>query len=83
MASQLRSRGCYVLHHLASNVIFLWHGSKSTTTLQKAAKRAVVRLRKMFLESKVNLLSEGSESDEFWNLLNGKEYISLLNGKAP
>ena len=83
MSSQLRSRGCYVLHHLANNVIYLWHGSKSTTTLQKAAKRAVVRLRKMFLESKVNLLMEGSESDEFWNLLNGKEYISLLNGKAP
>jgi supervillin len=79
MSSQLRSRGCCVLHHLSGNVVYLWHGSKATTLLQRAAKRCVVKLRRMFAGCEVKVIEEGSESDEFWDLLCGKEYVSLLN----
>ena len=79
MAEHLRSRSCFVLHHLAGSHFYLWHGSKSTTTMQSVARRALVRLRKRFEEpSEVTVVKEGEEPSVFWTLMEGEgEYMSL------
>ena len=65
MATSLRSRGCYVLHHIASNKIYVWHSVKTTDLLRKVTKRAVIRLRVWFSRAAVENINEGSESKEF------------------
>ena len=79
MAEHLRSRSCFVLHHLAGSHFYLWHGSKSTPTMQSVARRALVRLRKRFEEpSEVTVVKEGEEPSVFWTLMEGEgEYMSL------
>ena len=46
LASQLRSRGCYVLCHVSGRRLYLWMGSKVTQGLRRAAKKASKLLRK-------------------------------------
>ena len=45
-ASQLRSRGCYVLFDVPRKRVFLWYGSKCTKTLSRAATVAAKKLKK-------------------------------------
>ena len=45
IASQLRSRGCYVLYHRSSGLLYLWQGSKVSHALKKSAITAARMLR--------------------------------------
>ena len=45
ISSQLRSRGCYVIQQVRDNRLFLWYGSKCTTSLKKSATVAAKMMR--------------------------------------
>ena len=46
LATCLRSRGCYVVYHMATRKVYLWVGSKVTDGLRRSASRAARQLRK-------------------------------------
>lgn len=45
ISTQLRSRGCHVIHDVKENRLFLWYGSKCTNTLKKSATVAAKILK--------------------------------------
>ncbi|KAK1268696.1 Villin-4 [Acorus gramineus] len=78
-ATSLNSSYCYILHSGAT--VFTWSGSLTTTVDQDLIERQL-DLIKPNLQSKPQ--KEGSENEQFWNLLNGKcEYSSQRIAKDP
>ncbi|XP_038983999.1 villin-5-like isoform X2 [Phoenix dactylifera] len=72
VASSLNSSYCYILH--SGNTVFTWSGSLTTTVDQELLERQL-DLIKPNMQSKPQ--KEGTEAEQFWNLLGGKcEYPS-------
>ncbi|KAK4404609.1 Villin-4 [Sesamum angolense] len=72
VASSLNSSYCYILHSGSS--IFTWSGNLTTTDDQELAERQL-DIIKPNMQCRVH--KEGSESDQFWDLLGEKtEYYS-------
>lgn len=67
VASSLNSSYCYILHDGSS--IFTWSGSLTTPEDQELLERQL-DIIKPNVQSKP--LKEGTESEQFWNLLGGK-----------
>ena len=44
----LRARGCYVLHHMTFNTIYVWVGTHTNEQLKSVAMHAARRLRKRY-----------------------------------
>ncbi|KAK1290065.1 Villin-4 [Acorus calamus] len=79
VAMSLNSSYCYILHSGAT--LFTWSGSLTTTVDQELVERQL-DLIKPNLQSKPQ--KEGSENEQFWNLLGGKcEYSSQKIAKDP
>lgn len=77
VASSLNSSYCYIL--LNGSTVFTWSGNLTTTEDQELVER-LLDLIKPNVQSKPQ--KEGSESEQFWNLLGGKsEYPSQKIGK--
>ncbi|WOK95014.1 villin-4 isoform X1 [Canna indica] len=73
VASSLNSSYCYILLHSGST-IFTWSGSLTTSVDQELVER-LLDLIKPNVQSKTQ--KEGTETDQFWNILGGKsEYPS-------
>ncbi|KAK4265504.1 hypothetical protein QN277_026552 [Acacia crassicarpa] len=72
VASSLNSSYCYILHN--GSTVFTWIGNLTTSDVQELVER-MLDLIKPNLQSKPQ--KEGSESEQFWDLLGGKsEYPS-------
>ncbi|KAF7838016.1 villin-4 [Senna tora] len=72
VASSLNSNYCYILHN--GSTVFTWTGNLTTSDIQELVER-MLDLIKPNLQSKPQ--KEGSESEQFWDLLGGKsEYSS-------
>ncbi|GLT28606.1 hypothetical protein SLA2020_035260 [Shorea laevis] len=72
VASSLNSSYCYILH--SGSTVFTWTGNLTTTEDHELVERQL-DLIKPNLQSKPQ--KEGSESEQFWELLGGKsEYSS-------
>ncbi|KAL8467765.1 hypothetical protein ACS0TY_031125 [Phlomoides rotata] len=72
VASSLNSSYCYILHSGSS--VFTWSGNLTTSEAQEVVERQL-DLIKPNMQAK--LQKEGSESEQFWDLLGGKsEYPS-------
>uniref|UniRef100_A0A2C9UM86 HP domain-containing protein n=1 Tax=Manihot esculenta TaxID=3983 RepID=A0A2C9UM86_MANES len=72
VASSLNSAHCYILHN--DSTIFTWSGNLTTNDDQELVER-LLDLIKPNLQTKPQ--KEGSESEQFWELLGGKtEYPS-------
>uniref|UniRef100_A0A6N2M4K4 Gelsolin-like domain-containing protein n=1 Tax=Salix viminalis TaxID=40686 RepID=A0A6N2M4K4_SALVM len=72
VASSLNSSYCYILHNDSS--VFTWSGNLTTSEDQELIERQL-DLIKPNMQSKPQ--KEGSESEQFWDLLGGKsEYPS-------
>ncbi|CAF2030216.1 unnamed protein product [Brassica oleracea var. botrytis] len=79
VASSLNSSYCYILHNDTS--VFTWTGNLATSTDQELVERQL-DLIKPNLQTRAQ--KEGSESDQFWELLGGKtEYSSQKLTKEP
>ncbi|KAF3486079.1 hypothetical protein F2Q69_00057693 [Brassica cretica] len=79
VASSLNSSYCYILHNDSS--VFTWTGNLATSTDQELVERQL-DLIKPNLQTRAQ--KEGSESDQFWELLGGKtEYSSQKLTKEP
>lgn len=77
VASSLNSSYCYILQN--GNTIFTWSGSLTTTVNQELVERQL-DLLKPNIQAKPQ--KEGTETEQFWNLLGGKcEYPSQKIGK--
>lgn len=77
VAPSLNSSYCYILHSGSS--VFTWFGNLTTSENQELVERQL-DLIKPNMQSK--LQKEGSESEQFWDLLGGKsEYPSQKIGK--
>ncbi|KAI4344434.1 hypothetical protein L6164_011663 [Bauhinia variegata] len=72
VASSLNSSYCYILHD--GDTVFTWSGNLATSDDQELVER-MLDLIKPNLQSKPQ--KEGSETEQFWDLLGGKsEYSS-------
>ncbi|KAL3629767.1 Villin-4 [Castilleja foliolosa] len=72
VASSLNSSYCYILH--SGSTVYTWCGNLTTSEAQELAERQLDLIRP---NSHSKLQKEGSESDQFWDLLGGKsEYLS-------
>ncbi|KAL0687320.1 hypothetical protein Bca4012_086997 [Brassica carinata] len=79
VASSLNSSYCYILHNDSS--VFTWMGNLATSTDQELVERQL-DLIKPNLQTRAQ--KEGSESEQFWELLGGKtEYSSQKLTKEP
>ncbi|KAF3544142.1 hypothetical protein DY000_02010247 [Brassica cretica] len=79
VASSLNSSYCYILHNDSS--VFTWIGNLATSTDQELVERQL-DLIKPNLQTRAQ--KEGSESEQFWELLGGKsEYRSQKRTKEP
>ncbi|XP_018471331.2 villin-4 [Raphanus sativus] len=79
VASSLNSSYCYILHNDSS--VFTWIGNLATSTDQELVERQL-DLIKPNLQTRAQ--KEGSESEQFWELLGGKaEYSSQKLTKEP
>ncbi|CAH8381554.1 unnamed protein product [Eruca vesicaria subsp. sativa] len=79
VASSLNSSYCYILHNGSS--VFTWTGNLATSTDQELVERQL-DLIKPNLQTRAQ--KEGSESEQFWELLGGKtEYSSQKLTKEP
>ncbi|XP_018451220.1 villin-4 [Raphanus sativus] len=79
VASSLNSSYCYILHNGSS--VFTWIGNLATSTDQELVERQL-DLIKPNLQTRAQ--KEGSESEQFWELLGGKtEYRSQKLTKEP
>ncbi|RIA04853.1 hypothetical protein BRARA_K00851 [Brassica rapa] len=79
VASSLNSSYCYILHNDTS--VFTWTGNLATSTDQELVERQL-DLIKPNLQTRAQ--KEGSESEQFWELLGGKtEYSSQKLTKEP
>ncbi|GMH03158.1 hypothetical protein Nepgr_004997 [Nepenthes gracilis] len=77
VSSSLNSSYCYILH--SGSTVYMWSGSLITAEDQELAERQL-DIIKPNLQCK--LQKEGSESEQFWDLLGGKtEYPSQKIGK--
>ncbi|XP_027066759.1 villin-4-like [Coffea arabica] len=77
VASSLNSSYCYILHSGSS--IFTWSGNLTTAEDQELVERQL-DIIKPNMQCKVQ--KEGAESEQFWDLLNGKsEYPSQKIGR--
>ncbi|KAL5456970.1 hypothetical protein EMCRGX_G034199 [Ephydatia muelleri] len=84
LAGQLRSRGCYIIHHVKSSALTLWVGCKSTLVLQKVAQKAIKCLRNRLGPGDVATVQEGHEANSFWASIGERNcYMSLLNDPQP
>ncbi|XP_036428882.1 supervillin isoform X2 [Colossoma macropomum] len=77
-SASLRSRACLLLLGVCERQLYLWQGCKSHPAAREVAKRTVERLTQtcppeLGLNSnsslKVQEIEEGSEPQEFWNVL--------------
>ncbi|KAL8127073.1 hypothetical protein AgCh_014121 [Apium graveolens] len=76
-ASSLNSSHCYILHNGSS--VFTWFGNLATSEDQELVER-LLDLIKPNMQPKPQ--KEGSESEQFWDLLGGKsEYPSQKVGR--
>lgn len=72
LASSLNSSYCYILH--SGSTIFSWNGSLTTSDNQELVERLLDLIKP---DTQAKLHKEGSEIDQFWELLGGKsEYYS-------
>ncbi|KAG2312172.1 hypothetical protein Bca52824_023729 [Brassica carinata] len=79
VASSLNSSYCYILHNDSS--VFTWIGNLATSSDQELVERQL-DLIKPNLQTRAQ--KEGSESEQFWELLGGKtEYSSQKLTKEP
>ncbi|CAH2077503.1 unnamed protein product [Thlaspi arvense] len=79
VATSLNSSYCYILHNDSS--VFTWTGNLATSTDQELVERQL-DLIKPNLQTRAQ--KEGSESEQFWELLGGKaEYLSQKLTKEP
>ncbi|KAL0798285.1 hypothetical protein Bca101_053459 [Brassica carinata] len=79
VSSSLNSSYCYILHNGSS--VFTWIGNLATSTDQELVERQL-DLIKPNLQTRAQ--KEGSESEQFWELLGGKtEYRSQKLTKEP
>ncbi|CAN1229375.1 VLN4 [Linum grandiflorum] len=79
VASSLNSSYCYILHNGAA--VYTWTGNLTTTEDQEVVER-LLDLIKPNMQSKPQ--KEGSESDQFWELLGGKtEHATQKIAKEP
>ncbi|PON72763.1 Villin [Parasponia andersonii] len=77
VASSLNSSYCYILH--SGSTVFTWTGSLTTSDSHELVERQL-DLIKPNLQSKPQ--KEGTESEQFWDLLGGKsEYSSQKIGR--
>ncbi|XP_027175354.1 villin-4-like [Coffea eugenioides] len=77
VASSLNSSYCYILHSGSS--LFTWSGNLTTAEDQELVERQL-DIIKPNMQCKVQ--KEGAESEQFWDLLNGKsEYPSQKIGR--
>lgn len=77
VASSLNSSYCYILH--SGSTVFTWTGSLTTSDTHELVERQL-DLIKPNVQSKPQ--KEGSESEQFWDLLGGKsEYSSQKIGR--
>lgn len=78
--SSLTSGDCFVL--VTPTKVYEWHGNGSSSTECKIASKIASILKK---SRELEVLKEGSESDEFWDFLGGKgEYAKLKSSfEAP
>ncbi|GMN52008.1 hypothetical protein TIFTF001_021155 [Ficus carica] len=77
VASSLNSSYCYILH--SGSTVFTWTGNLTTSDTQELVERQL-DLIKPNVQSKPQ--KEGSESEQFWDLLGGKsEYSSQKIGR--
>lgn len=84
LSSQLRSRGCYIIHNVKSAQLFLWIGSKSVAVLQKVAQRAIKHLKNRIPKGDIVTVQEGHESNNFWAAIGDRHcYMSLVNDPQP
>ncbi|WJX24014.1 Villin-4 [Trifolium repens] len=79
VASSLNSSYCYILHN--GSAVFTWSGSNTSAENQELVER-MLDLIKPNLQSKPQ--REGTESEQFWDLLGGKsEYSSQKISREP
>ncbi|CAJ2637793.1 villin-4-like [Trifolium pratense] len=79
VASSLNSSYCYILHN--GPAVFTWSGSNTSAEDQELVER-MLDLIKPNLQSKPQ--REGTESEQFWDLLGGKsEYPSQKISREP
>ena len=45
----MRSRGCYIIQHKASQILYVWMGNQTTEISRGVAKIGAKRLRKRLL----------------------------------
>ncbi|KAM7481266.1 hypothetical protein LguiB_005849 [Lonicera macranthoides] len=77
VASSLNSSYCYILH--SDSTVFTWFGNLTTSENQELVERQL-DLIKPSIQSKPQ--KEGTESEQFWDLLGGKsEYPSQKIGR--
>lgn len=77
VAASLNSSYCYILH--SGSTVFTWTGNLTTSDTQELVEREL-DLIKPNVQSKPQ--KEGSESEQFWDLLGGKsEYSSQKIGR--
>ncbi|XVE71856.1 hypothetical protein DITRI_Ditri10aG0185400 [Diplodiscus trichospermus] len=79
VASSLNSSNCYILH--SGSTVFTWAGNLTSPDDQELVERQL-DIIKPNLQSKPQ--KEGSESEQFWELLGGKsEYPSQKISREP
>uniref|UniRef100_A0A2P2MNL7 Villin-4 n=3 Tax=Rhizophora mucronata TaxID=61149 RepID=A0A2P2MNL7_RHIMU len=79
VASSLNSSYCYILHSDSS--VFTWSGNLTTSEDQELVERQLDLIKP---NVQVKAQKEGSESEQFWDLLGGKsEYPSQKIGREP
>uniref|UniRef100_A0A2P2MNN6 HP domain-containing protein n=3 Tax=Rhizophora mucronata TaxID=61149 RepID=A0A2P2MNN6_RHIMU len=79
VASSLNSSYCYILHSDSS--VFTWSGNLTTPDDQELVERQLDLIKP---NVQVRSQKEGSESEQFWDLLGGKtEYPSQKIGREP
>ncbi|KAI3524188.1 hypothetical protein L1887_02840 [Cichorium endivia] len=67
VAASLNSSYCYIMHK--DTLVFMWNGSQTTTEDWELSERQL-DLIKPDMQTRVH--KEGSESDQFWEILGGK-----------
>ncbi|XP_022997656.1 villin-4-like isoform X1 [Cucurbita maxima] len=73
VASSLNSSYCYILN--SSSSVFTWSGSLTNSDNQELVERLLDLIKQPNVQSRPQ--KEGTESEQFWNLLGGKsEYPS-------
>lgn len=81
LATQLRSRGCYIIQYVKPATLTLWVGSKSTAALRKVAQKAIRCLKERLKTGDIVTVQEGQEPGDFWASIGDRNsYVTLLHG---